>query len=153
MLRACKVRAVLLCAVVSLGGCAGPRFVNMDASGGVVAIPSNSNCWPNYYRDEAIKMIASRCPDGYVIDQEHEVVVGSTTRQYGGAEGQTNGPLASVVGVTKTETRALKEWQITFHRKPTPQPVALQVPPPAAPAPAPPPGLPPRPIPITSATP
>jgi hypothetical protein len=60
-------------------GCARPRFVEVSREGGVVAIPSNSNQWPTYYRDKAEKLIREKCPDGYEVVMEEEVVTGQVT--------------------------------------------------------------------------
>jgi hypothetical protein len=43
---------------------------------GVVAIPRNTNAWPCYSRTEANKMMDEKCPDGYQIVEEGEVVTG-----------------------------------------------------------------------------
>src|SRR5947209_14583421 len=40
------------------------------------AIPSNTNSWPTYHRKSAEELMAKKCPNGYVIDSEGEVVVG-----------------------------------------------------------------------------
>jgi hypothetical protein len=69
--------AVLLLAAVS--GCAGggsARMIQSTRDGGIVAIPSNSNSWPNNYRDHAERLMAMKCPEGYEIVSEQEVVVG-----------------------------------------------------------------------------
>lgn len=74
--------ALILCvamAVVILSGCARPRFVEVSKDGGVVAIPSNSNQWPTYYRDKAEKLMREKCPEGYEIVMEEEVVTGQVT--------------------------------------------------------------------------
>ena len=44
-----------------------------------MAIPSNSNQWPTYYRDKAEKLIGEKCPDGYEVVMEEEVVTGQVT--------------------------------------------------------------------------
>ena len=70
--------AVLLVATVS--GCAGggssARMIQSTRDGGIVAIPSNSNSWPNNYRGHAERLMAMKCPEGYEIVSEQEVVVG-----------------------------------------------------------------------------
>jgi hypothetical protein len=43
---------------------------------GVVAIPSNTNSWPNYYHNQAEELIRQNCPNGYEIVQEEECVTG-----------------------------------------------------------------------------
>jgi hypothetical protein len=70
--------AVLLAvvAVVSVGGCAKARMVEVTQDGGVVAIPSNTNRWPNYYRNQAEELMKQKCPDGFEIVEEEEFVTG-----------------------------------------------------------------------------
>ncbi|WP_439620721.1 hypothetical protein [Gemmata sp.] len=70
--------AACVAAVGLLSGCAGPRVVRSDQTGGVVAIPANSNSWPGYYRTKAEELIRQRCPNGYEIVSEQEVVTGQT---------------------------------------------------------------------------
>jgi hypothetical protein len=78
-------------------GCAGsPHFLEVDAGGGVLAMPSNSNCWPSYYRENADKMLKSRFPSGYTIVREEEVVVGVSSQTTG--QTQTDRPPSMVVG-------------------------------------------------------
>ncbi len=74
--------AVLVLAATSVivGGCAKARMVEVAQDGGVVAIPANSNRWPNYYRNQAEELIREKCPDGYEIVEEEEVVVGQVAR-------------------------------------------------------------------------
>ncbi len=67
---------VLAVAAGCLSGCAKARIVEVTPQGGVVAIPSNSNSWPNYYRDQAEELMRERCPDGFEIVEEKEVVTG-----------------------------------------------------------------------------
>src|SRR3954462_10714854 len=69
--------ALLLAAAVGCGSSA--RLINGTPDGGVVAIPSNSNYWPLKYRDDAEKLMAQRCPNGYEIVSEQEVVTGQTS--------------------------------------------------------------------------
>jgi hypothetical protein len=57
-------------------GCGSARFVQVDGDGGVVAIRNNSNVWPTYYRDKADALIRQRCPAGYEIVREEEIVTG-----------------------------------------------------------------------------
>jgi hypothetical protein len=69
---------VLLAAVAatSMVGCAKARHVEVTQQGGVVAIPSNTNSWPSYYRNQAEELIRQKCPNGYEIVQEEELVTG-----------------------------------------------------------------------------
>jgi hypothetical protein len=67
---------VALIAVVGLTGCAKARFIETSPGCGVVAIPANTNTWPNYYRDQAEALIRQKCPNGYEIVGEGEAVTG-----------------------------------------------------------------------------
>jgi hypothetical protein len=145
--------AVLVLAGVS--GCGSARMIQSGPDGGVVSIPSNSNSWPCRYRESAEKLMAQKCPNGYEIVREEEVVVGqrsTTAAQTITPAGYKDGsPTATAV---VTSSHAETEYRITFRsRQPVPttpvptvspvlMPVPSQVPPPA------PPGLPPRPIPV-----
>ncbi len=136
--------AVLLAAAAS--GCAGARLVQGTADGGVVAIPSNSNSWPQRYRESAEKLMAERCPNGYDIVEEKEVVVGqmAAINEYAMRGPNGSGGALDSVPVTTATVRDQKEYQITFRAR-----SAAPSPPRSAPtAPPPPPGLPARPVPI-----
>ncbi len=95
-------------------GCVGARYVSLGPEGGIVAVPENTNVWPTFYRDKAEALMRDACPEGYVIEHQGEVTVGSRTSEYTGA------PDASVSSLLKsgktTEVRPLTEWQIVFHR-------------------------------------
>jgi len=64
---------------VVLSGCTAARMVECDRDGGVVAIPNNTNMWPTYHRDTALKLIQEKCPNGYEIVRESETVTGQQT--------------------------------------------------------------------------
>jgi hypothetical protein len=69
----------LCCAVfVGLHGCRHARIITEDGSGGVVAIPDNSDHWPSWNHKRAMELIEKRCPQGYTIVKQEEVVVGKT---------------------------------------------------------------------------
>jgi hypothetical protein len=60
-------------------GCANhARLVERDNTGGIVAVPENSNRWPSYNRKHAEELMRANCPQGYTIVKEEEVVVGQT---------------------------------------------------------------------------
>jgi hypothetical protein len=98
--------AFLLLALIgstALTGCANARFVKTDQESGVVALPANTNCWPNYYRDHAEALMREKCPNGYEVVCEEEAVVAQTvhthtdtettpspTLNFGGAKTETN---------------------------------------------------------------
>ncbi len=70
---------LLVSAMMSAGvGCMQARYVLLEADGGAIAIPHNSNAWPCYFRDQAETLMKARCPQGYLIEREEEVVVGQT---------------------------------------------------------------------------
>jgi hypothetical protein len=130
---------------------------------GVVAIPQNDNIWPEKNREHAEALIKEKCPHGYTILDEHEVVMGGETDH-----------LVTRVGymhVHETTYHPRTEWQIVFRSAdalpvvaaslptpplPTPPPTAIiptrgMLPPPTPAAvvtPPTPPGLPPAPIPV-----
>ena len=122
------MRCLLLCLLAGgllLGtGChSTARYLRKEPDGGVVAIPSDSNHWPSYHRDEANRLMRMVCPNGYTIVEEKEVSV-------------------------HNEGKPQREYHLTFRSN-----VQVTLPPaprgPAeVPASPPPPGLPPRPVPI-----
>lgn len=71
---------VLVGAVVAgLSGCASPaRYVEKSVGGdsGIVAIPANTDEWPNHYRQAAIAKIVEHVGPDYEIIEEKEVVTG-----------------------------------------------------------------------------
>jgi hypothetical protein len=70
-------RGLVLCVLAALPvGCSSARLVYVDKEGGIVAIPNNSNRWPSYHRHDAEELIRRRCPNGYDIVKEEEVVTG-----------------------------------------------------------------------------
>jgi hypothetical protein len=121
-----RVAAILLpLAVVGITGCGGARMVQSTPGGGTVAIPSNSDSWPFHYRQEAEKLMAQRCPSGYTIDHEEEVVVGqqtvnqkqsnTQTQDLVGRKQQTVGSVTSTDASNTVTTKNLTEYRITFH--------------------------------------
>jgi len=65
-----RLHCLLVAVLVAVCGCADVRFVQETPEGGVIAIPTNSNCWPMYYRSRAEKVMSQKCPDGYQIERE-----------------------------------------------------------------------------------
>jgi hypothetical protein len=100
--------------LVAVSGCGTARLIETTPDGGVVAIPSNSNSWPFRYRESAEKLMAQKCPNGYDIVSEREVVVGqrSTTSELTDtAPGDPSRQTTRVVTTTRPET----EYRIAFH--------------------------------------
>ena len=142
-------RSVCACGLwgllVVLSGCSSARYVSSEPNGGVVAIPHNSNSWPDYNRKHAEELMKQQCPEGYVIDREAEVVVGSTEHTNVSTEKKGDALLAAVkLGSVEENRRETTyrtdqtEWRIWFHAKGT--------------APAGPPTGPPEPIAATSSS-
>jgi hypothetical protein len=93
---------VTLIGLAAFAGCANARYVTTDTDAGVVAMPANTNCWPNYYRDHAEALIRQKCPNGYEVVCEEEAVVGQTVHTHTDTE-TTPSPTLNFGGV-KTET-------------------------------------------------
>jgi hypothetical protein len=112
------VVAILL---AGLSGCCNARLVSLDQNGGVVAIPSNTNFWPTYYRDKAEALIAQKCPEGYQIEREEEFVVGTTHIVRTNTE-KTGDPLLAALKIAPIEEQTTQttsstdqtEWRIWF---------------------------------------
>ena len=133
-----------LCAgVLCAAGCAKARHVQINGGTGTVAIPENTNTWPNYYRKQAEDLMRQKCPNGYEIVAEEEAVVGQTAHTdtrteskgppmlgFGGTESKPGkGETSSFAGITlpigKSETKttettqytAIKEWRIHYRAR------------------------------------
>jgi hypothetical protein len=118
-----------LLVVGALAGCGGgARLVQGGGDGGgVVAIPANNNTWPFHYREKAEKMMTERCPNGYVVMEEKEVVVGqktirrastdTNTTDLPGTRRQPPGSLTTSTTTNTTETVPETEYRITFRPK------------------------------------
>lgn len=75
-------RTLFLATVLGLlgsGGCQTARYVQKTQSEGIIAIPSDSNVWPNYNRRQAQELMSQHFPAGYEIIDEGEVVTGVVT--------------------------------------------------------------------------
>ena len=81
MLRSC----LLACLLFGLG-CSSAHMASWTGDEGVVVIPRNTNAWPCYSRTEANKMMDEKCPAGYQIVQEGEVVTGKMAVSAASAE-------------------------------------------------------------------
>ena len=117
-LRLALPAAVLL--LVTVSGCGSARMIQSTPDGGVVAIPSNTNAWPFKYRDHADKLMAMKCPNGFDVMREEEVIVGvkSTTTEVTDRvtqAGYKDSPQTTTSVVTTT--RPQKEYRITFRAR------------------------------------
>jgi hypothetical protein len=118
-----RLMAGVICAALAgLCGCSEARLVSCAPTGGVVAIPNNSNTWPCYHHKHAEELIREQCPQGYVIDKEEEVVVGTTEHVHTDTDRKGDPLLAALkiapVNETTHQTTTVeekKEWRIYFH--------------------------------------
>ncbi len=114
----CGVLVAVLC------GCNQAHLVSYSADGGVVGIPSNNNYWPTYNREHAEELMRQRCPNGYVIDEEKEAVVGTTQLTTTNTT-RTGDPLLAALHIdpVREETHETtqyvdrKEWRIYFRKQ------------------------------------
>ena len=135
-------RWVLLCLPVVIGmGCAHARYVERNATSGVVAVPDNSDSWPSRNMRHAKELMAKQFPQGYVIEREEEVVTGQVTHTNTNTE-RHGVPVLSAVGLgptyeahaTTTSATDVKEWRIWYRSKDAP-PSAPTIYPAGGPAP------------------
>lgn len=144
--------AMAALSAAGLCGCTSARYVALEPNGGVVAIPDNSNSWPTRNRDKAEALMRQKCPQGYVIEREGEVVVGSTdhTETHAARTGDPAHDARLNTQVSQDTTHQDRtEWRIWFRAKGAP-PEPLPAGPPAV-VPAsyrPSAGLPPQPVPV-----
>jgi hypothetical protein len=75
------VRGVVFLFLVASTGCASnaARTVLRDRDSGVVAIPKNTDSFPDYYRTQADDLIQEHVGRAYEIDREEEYVLGPVT--------------------------------------------------------------------------
>jgi hypothetical protein len=121
---------VVLLLVLGLAGCAGPRFVAQDPSGGVIAMPSNTDYWPTHFRAKAEEMMARKCPQGYHIEHEEEVVVGHSvtgsestdtqTQDFPGRKNRSDVQLTTTETSHTTTSQDITEYRITFRANTAP---------------------------------
>ena len=123
MSRRWRLAVCYAASLAALAGCNSARYVTVTSEGGVVAIPDNSNNWPSYNHKHAEELIQAKCPGGYVIEREEEVVVGSN--QYTDTTTKTKGDpllaalrIAPVTEETQQHTTSsdIKEWRLYYHR-------------------------------------
>lgn len=71
----------LVAALAGAGGCASSaKYVEKKADSGVVAVPDDSNAWPNYNRQAALKLIEQHVGPDYEIVDQKTVKTGRQTR-------------------------------------------------------------------------
>src|SRR5439155_27266608 len=92
-----------LCAlafITTMGCASSARLVKWDQDGGIIAIPSNNNYWPNRYRDQADELMQKKCPRGYEVVREEEVAVGQTAATHTNTD--TQAPPSLLLGGDST---------------------------------------------------
>lgn len=99
--------------VAGLSGCSSPaRYIERTGEGGVVAIPANTDAWPNQYRSEALALIEKHVGPSYEIVEEREVATGRTTFN--------NQQVNENAAVGSTTTRDVTEWRIAYRKRGAP---------------------------------
>src|SRR5262245_51230349 len=115
----------LVLGVVVASGCASPaRYVEKKGDTGIIAIPNNTDTWPNHNRTAAIDLIKKHVGVGYEILDEREVVTGQSTtnNQQVNTEQTVNRTLPFLPAEKQTITnnttqRDITEWRIWYRRK------------------------------------
>ena len=114
----------LLLAVTVSGCMSTARYVSVNQDSGIVAIPHNDNSWPTYNRNQAEELMAKKCPQGYVIEREEEVVVGQTQHVNTNTDRKGDALLAAlqIAPVTEqthqtTSVEDKTEWRIWFRAR------------------------------------
>ena len=116
-----KVMVIGAFLFAGLTGCGNTaRYVASAPNGGIIAIPANSDEWPTHYRRDAEKLMQAKCPQGYVIDHEEEVSVGTVTTHQTKADPDPVKGILLGQKVDATEVHDQKEWHIAFHGKEPP---------------------------------
>ena len=116
----------LLGVLAAAGGCAVPaQYVEKRGDSGTVAVPDNTNYWPNYNRREALALIQQHVGPNYEIIDERKVVTGQSTRneQQTNTEMMQNRRNPNLPGERQTTTGSvttqdLTQWQITYRKLP-----------------------------------
>lgn len=111
------------CLVAGLAGCAGPaKIVSFDAGANkvIVAVPDDTNSWPNYYRDEARKKAAEKIPDldpepvaskRVKVGEQTTTIQDVTRRDLAGADKK---PGEEVTSTSATSTSDQYEYHLEF---------------------------------------
>jgi len=120
-----RVMLAAAAVVASLSGCASPaRYVETQGDIGVVAIPSNSDVWPNYNRKAAVALIEKHVGPDYEIIEEREIATGQRTFNNQQVQNEqtwnmTN-PLLPANKQTvqnTTTTHDVTEWRIAYRKR------------------------------------
>ncbi|MEC9095571.1 MAG: hypothetical protein VX776_02995 [Planctomycetota bacterium] len=112
-----RILALLMTASLIITGCSSARYVSRDQQQGVIAIPSTST-WPVDHRQKALELMQNHFPQGYVIEKEEEVVIGTETQNHTDVHAHEMGNSNIFLGgeTTHTTTTDKTEWRITYRR-------------------------------------
>jgi hypothetical protein len=101
--------------VAGLSGCASPaRYIERSGDTGVIAIPANTDSFPNYNRSEALALIHKHVGPNFEILEEREVATGKRTQN----DQQMHEDLFNAQHVQNTTTtQDLTEWRIAYRKK------------------------------------
>jgi hypothetical protein len=116
--------------VVGLSGCSqtgAVRYVYQDRDFGVIGMPENTDCWPNFYRTQGEKLMADHFKEGHEIVRAEEVIEGERTLKVEGSNSAEVSPqisesLFKVVKLghsashSQAETVKVKECRIIYRR-------------------------------------
>ena len=102
---ACIIGFLLLIAT----GCSNARLVKDDPTGGIVAIPDNSDSFPHYNVTRAKQLIAQQCPKGYTIADQSEFITGQVTTTSNRQESTEFSLISWIFRDTKTGTENTTE--------------------------------------------
>ena len=94
-----------------------PVTWNEVGDSGVVAIPANTDAWPNYNRTEAMDLIRKHVGSNFEIVEEREVPTGKTTVNNQQVNNDQNFNRQTVNNTTTTQD--VLEWRIAYRKKPT----------------------------------
>lgn len=129
----------LVAAVAATGGCASSaKYVDHSKPDmGVVAIPDNSDSWPNGNRRAALELIEKHVGPNYEIVEERTVPTGRTatrtplpdTNESLNPRNQAS-PVKRPTGMAATRQEEVTEYRITYRKKaggfPAPRELASQ---------------------------
>ncbi len=100
-------------------GCAGDaHYVVQRDDVCVVGVPSSSNSFPTYYRNQADELAKKQFPQGFVVGEAKLEQIGTVTTSRTNNDAVGIGPiLVDQVVKTTTNTEALFEYRITYRPK------------------------------------
>ncbi len=112
-----RILTILIISSFFMTGCSTAHYVSRDQERGVVAIPSRAS-WPVNHREKAMELMQAHFPQGYVIEKEEEVVIGTDTQNRTDVHAHEIGNSNIFLGgeTTYTTTTDRTEWRITYRR-------------------------------------